>query len=82
MRKKFLGSKISNLRNYYEEKISNGKYTKVNLHEENGIIIEKENGEYVEAEKLSIRNNRPIIFITSFSNGKRIMQRINANNTR
>ena len=64
------------------EKISNGKYTKVNLHEENGIIIEKENGEYVEAEKLSIRNNRPIIFITSFSNGKRIMQRINANNTR
>jgi len=64
------------------EKISNGKYTKVNLHEENGIIIEKENGEYVESEKLSIRNNRPIIFITSFSNGKRIMQRINANNTR
>ena len=36
------------------QKISNGKYTKVNLHEEEGIIIEKGNGEYVEAEKLSI----------------------------
>lgn len=64
------------------EKISNGKYTKISLHEENGIIIEKENGEYIEAEKLSVRNNRPIIFITSFSNSKRIMQRIYANNIR
>lgn len=36
------------------EKISNGKYTKVNLHEEKGMIIEKDNGEYAEAEKLSI----------------------------
>ncbi len=36
------------------EKISNGKYTKVNLSEENGLIIEKENGEYIEAEKLSV----------------------------
>ena len=64
------------------QKISNGKYTKINLHEEKGLIIEKDNGEYVEAEKLSIRNNRPIIFIITFSNGKRAMQRINANNTR
>ena len=39
------------------KKISNGKYSKINLHEQEGIIIEKENGEYVEAEKLSIRNN-------------------------
>lgn len=36
------------------KEISNGKYTKINLHEEKGIIIEKENGEYIEAEKLSI----------------------------
>lgn len=64
------------------KKISNGKYTKINLHEEQGIIIEKENGEYAEAEKLSVRNNRPTIFITTPSNGKRTMQRIHANNTR
>lgn len=64
------------------QKISNGKYTKINLHEEQGIIIEKENGEYIEVEKLSVRHNRPIIFIFTFSNGKRTMQRIYANNTR
>lgn len=64
------------------QKISNGKYTKINLHEEQGIIIEKENGEYIEVEKLSVRHNRPIIFIFTFSNGKRAMQRIYANNTR
>lgn len=39
------------------QKISNGKYTKVSLQEEKGMIIEKENGEYIEAEKLSIRYN-------------------------
>ena len=36
------------------QKISNGKYTKINLHEEDGMIIEKNNGEYIEAEKLSV----------------------------
>lgn len=35
------------------QKISNGKYSKININEEKGIIVEKENGEYVEAEKLS-----------------------------
>jgi len=35
------------------KKISDGKYSKISLHEQEGIIIEKENGEYVEAEKLS-----------------------------
>ena len=35
-------------------KISNEKYTKINLHEENGMIAEKENGEYIEVQKLSI----------------------------
>lgn len=55
------------------QKISNSKYTKINLHEEKGMIIEKENGEYIEAEKLSIRNNRPIIFIFTFGNCKRVM---------
>ena len=39
------------------QEISGGKYSKINLHEEEGIIVEKENGEYVEAEKLSVRNN-------------------------
>lgn len=64
------------------QKISNGKYTKINLHEEQGIIIEKENGEYAEAEKLSVRYNRPTIFILTPSNGKRTMQRNHAYNTR
>lgn len=53
------------------QKISNGKYSKINLHEEKGIIIEKENGEYIEAEKLSVRNNRPAILIIKTSNAKR-----------
>lgn len=74
--------KLTEELSYNIQKISNGKYTKINLHEEEGLIIEKENGEYIEAEKLSIRNNRPIIFILTFSNGKRAMQRINANNIR
>ena len=39
------------------QEISGGKYSKINLHEEEGIIVEKENGEYVEADKLSVRNN-------------------------
>lgn len=54
------------------QKISNGKYTKISLHEENGLVIEKENGEYVEAEKLSVRNYRPTIPIIKISYGKRI----------
>lgn len=39
------------------QKLSNEKYTKVSLSEENGLMVEKENGEYIEAEKLSIRNH-------------------------
>ncbi len=35
-------------------KISNEKYKKVRINDEEGIIVEKENGEYVNAEKLSI----------------------------
>ena len=46
--------KLTNQLSKNIEKISNGKYTKVHLSEENGLIIEKENGEYIEAEKLSI----------------------------
>ena len=64
------------------QKISNGKYSKINLHEEKGIIIEKENGEYIEAEKLSVRNYRPIIFIIKASNTKRIITRKYANHSR
>ena len=36
------------------EKISNGKYKNVKINDEEGIIVEKENGEYVSCEKLSI----------------------------
>lgn len=36
------------------EKISNGKYQKVKINDEEGIIVEKQNGEYVSAEKLSV----------------------------
>lgn len=44
------------------EKISNGKYKNVRINDEQGIIVEKENGEYVSSEKLSTRNNRPIVY--------------------
>lgn len=36
------------------EKISNGKYKKVKINDEEGIIVEKQNGEYISAEKLSV----------------------------
>ena len=45
------------------EKISNGKYKNVRINDEEGIIVEKENGEYVSCEKLSFRNNRSVIYI-------------------
>ncbi|MGN1270268.1 MAG: ATP-binding protein [Clostridia bacterium] len=34
--------------------ISNGKYTKVIFNEENGLIVELENGEYISANRLSV----------------------------
>ena len=36
------------------EKISNGKYKNVKINDEEGITVEKKNGEYISAEKLSI----------------------------
>lgn len=36
------------------ENISNGKYKNVRINDEEGIIVEKENGEYISSEKLSI----------------------------
>ena len=36
------------------KKISNGKYKKVTIHEEKGLIVELENGEYVPANLLSV----------------------------
>ena len=36
------------------EIISNGKYKKVKVNDEEGLIVEKQNGEYISAEKLSI----------------------------
>lgn len=35
-------------------RISNGKYKNVRINDEQGILVEKENGEYVSSEKLSI----------------------------
>ena len=36
------------------EKISNGKYKNIKINDDEGIIVEKENGEYIEASKLSV----------------------------
>lgn len=36
------------------EQISNGRYKNVKINDEEGIIVEKENGEYISSEKLSI----------------------------
>lgn len=36
------------------EQISDGKYKNVRINDEEGIIVEKENGEYISSEKLSI----------------------------
>ena len=36
------------------EKISNGKYKNVRINDEEGIIVEKDNGEYISVEKLSV----------------------------
>lgn len=36
------------------EQISNGRYKNVRINDEEGIIVEKENGEYISSEKLSI----------------------------
>ena len=35
-------------------KISNGKYAKVTINDEKGMIVENKNGEYIEADKLSV----------------------------
>ena len=35
-------------------KITNGKYKHVNLYDENGLVVELENGNYIEANRLSI----------------------------
>ena len=34
--------------------ITNGKYTNINVNDENGLIVEIQNGEYIPAERLSI----------------------------
>lgn len=64
------------------EQISDGKYKNVRINDEEGIIVEKENGEYISSEKLSIRNNRPTIYIVKTRSNKRTIRRNYANNTR
>ena len=36
------------------DKISNGRYKNIRINDETGIIVEKENGEYIDASKLSV----------------------------
>lgn len=64
------------------EQISNGKYKNVRINDEEGIIVEKENGEYISSGNLSIRNNRPTIHIIKARSNKRTIRRNHANNTR
>lgn len=64
------------------EQISNGKYKNVRINDEEGIIVEKENGEYISSEKLSIRYNRSAIHIIKTRSNKGIIRRNDANNTR
>lgn len=64
------------------ERISNSKYKNVRINDEEGIIVEKENGEYISSEKLSIRYNRPTIHIFKTRSNKRTIRRNNANNIR
>lgn len=46
---KFTNSLSNNI-----NKISNGKYTKVSINDENGLMVELPNGDYVSAERLSL----------------------------
>lgn len=64
------------------EEISNGKYKNVRINDEEGIIVEKENGEYISSEKLSIRYNRPTISILKTRRNKRTIRRNIANHIR
>ncbi len=64
------------------EQISDGKYRNVRINDEEGIIVEKENGEYISSEKLSIRYNRSTIHIIKIRSNKRIIRRNHANNIR
>ena len=64
------------------EQISDGKYKNVRINDEEGIIVEKENGEYISSEKLSIRNNRSTIYIVKTRSNKRTIRRNYANDTR
>lgn len=49
------------------EKISNGKYKNVRVNDEEGIVVEKENGEYVEIEKLSVGTIEQLYLSLRFS---------------
>ncbi len=64
------------------EQISDEKYKNVRINDEEGIIVEKENGEYISSEKLSIRYNRSTVSIIKTRSNKRIIRRKHANHTR
>ena len=64
------------------EQISDEKYKNVRINDEEGIIVEKENGEYISSEKLSIRYNRSTVSIIKTRSNTRIIRRKHANHTR
>ena len=45
--------KLSNSLSKIASKISNGKYTNIKLNDEEGLLVELENGEYINANRLS-----------------------------
>ena len=55
-------------------KISDGKYENVRINDEQGIIVEKENGEYVPSEKLSIGTIEQLYLSLRFSAIKELSQ--------
>lgn len=52
--KKSVTPKFTQNLSYLIQKITDGKYQKVSIHEENGLIVELENGEYIPANLLSV----------------------------
>ncbi len=74
--------KLTQVLSNHIAKITNGKYKKVSLNEQKGLMVEKENGDYIEAERLSIRNNRPTLFVFTFSHGRTNNRRNYAHCTR
>ena len=59
--------------------ITNGKYTNVMVQDDNGLVVELENGNYVEANRLSVGTIDQLIFIFKTFYDRRFIKRKNAN---